>query len=66
MANTLRTAVVFLEEHPAWVATQARERQRIEAMRRHPSFVAGQRAATRAGDVAPVVRDLRACPDTSA
>jgi hypothetical protein len=50
VANASGETVVFLESHPAWAAAQRRERARIEAMRRHPSFLAKQRAAARAGD----------------
>ena len=54
MANASGATVVFLQSHPAWAAAQRRERARIEAMRRHPSFLAKQRAAARAGDSQPL------------
>ena len=47
--------VIFLESHPAWVAARRRERERHEAMRRHPSFVARRAAAL--GEA--VVRDFK-------
>jgi hypothetical protein len=53
--------VIFLHSHPAWVAAQRRERERREAMRRHPSFVARRAAAS--GEA--VVRDFKvhSCTD---
>jgi hypothetical protein len=47
--------VIFLQSHPAWVAARHRERERREAMRRHPSFVARRAAAS--GEA--VVRDFK-------
>jgi hypothetical protein len=39
--------VIFLRDHPAWAAAQRHERERSEAMHRHPSFLARKRAASR-------------------
>jgi hypothetical protein len=52
--------VIFLESHPAWVAARRRERERREAMRRHPSFVARRAAAL--GEA--VVRDFKVYSST--
>jgi hypothetical protein len=56
--------VIHLHSHPAWIAAQRRERERREAMRRHPSFVARRAAAS--GEA--VVRDFKvhSSTDTSA
>jgi len=47
--------VIFLQSHPAWIAARRREHERRAAMRRHPSFLARQHAAS-GGDV---VRDFK-------
>lgn len=61
MANASGATVIFLQSHPAWAAAQQHARQRSEAMHRHPSFLARQRAAARGVDAGPVVRNLRVC-----
>nr|WP_082129486.1 hypothetical protein [Mycobacterium haemophilum] len=61
MANASGATVVFLQSHPAWAAAQRHARQRSEAMRRHPSFLARQRAAARGVDTGPVIRNFRVC-----
>jgi hypothetical protein len=53
--NASGANVIFLHSHPAWVAAQRRERERREAMRRHPSFVARRAAAS--GEA--VIRDFK-------
>jgi hypothetical protein len=58
--NASGANVIFLHSHPAWVAAQRRDRERREAMRRHPSFIA-RRAAT-AGEA--VVRDFKVYSST--
>ncbi len=63
-AMVIFATVIFLQSYPAWVAAQRRARERSEAMRRHPSFIARQRAATSGGDVAPVIRDFKADSST--
>lgn len=45
MANTSGATVIFLQSHPAWIAAQRRERERSEAMRRHPSSRRSRAAA---------------------
>lgn len=59
VANTTEGTVIFLQSHPVWAAAQRRERERNEAMRRHPSFRARQRAAVGATPVTPLVRDFK-------
>lgn len=59
MAGTAGAKVIFLQSHPAWVAAQRQEREREEAMRRHPAFRARQRAATADGQIIPLVRDYK-------
>jgi hypothetical protein len=49
VANASGATVVFLQSHPVWAAAQRRERERREAMRRNPSFLA-KRAAAQSGD----------------
>lgn len=61
MANTQEGTVVFLQSHPVWAAAQRRERERSEAMRRHPSFRARQRAAASGSAVIPLIRNLKVC-----
>jgi hypothetical protein len=68
VANASEATVIFLHSHPAWVAAQRHADERREAMRRHPSFLARQRAAASGGEVAPVIRDFKVYSgtDTSA
>ena len=64
MANASEGTVIFLQSHPAWVAAQRHARERSEAMRRHPSFLAPQRAAASGGRIAPAIRDFKVCSST--
>jgi hypothetical protein len=59
--NASQANVIRLHSHPAWIAAQRRERERREAMRRHPSFVARRAAAGEA-----VVRDFKVYSSTDA
>jgi hypothetical protein len=59
VANTSEGTVIFLQSHPVWAAAQRRERERSEAMRRHPSFRARQRAAASGSAIIPLVRDFK-------
>ncbi|PRI13917.1 hypothetical protein B2J96_19040 [Mycobacterium shigaense] len=45
MANASGATVIFLESHPTWIAAHRHERERQEAMRRHPSFGARRGSA---------------------
>ncbi|MEE2855163.1 MAG: hypothetical protein VX424_21220 [Actinomycetota bacterium] len=59
VANAPEGTVIFLHSHPAWIAAQRRERERNDAVRRHPSFRARQRAAASGNPVVPMVRNLK-------
>jgi hypothetical protein len=50
MAHALGAKVIVLQSHPAWAAAQRRARERSEAIRRHPSFLAQQRGIAQ-GDI---------------
>ncbi len=50
-AHASDSNVVFLHHHPAWV--QPLERQRIEAMRRHPSHSANNRGIAQSDTADP-------------
>lgn len=52
MTDVSGAKVIVLQSHRAWAAAQRRERERSEAMRRHPSFL-GQRWRPTRGDVGP-------------
>lgn len=65
MANTQEGTVIFLQSHPVWTAAQRRERERSEAMRRHPAFRARQRAAAPDNEVIPLIRNFRAYSSTN-
>lgn len=64
MAQTPEGTVIFLQSHPVWVAAQRYERERREAMRRHPSCRARQRAAGSGRAVVPMIRDFKAYSST--
>lgn len=59
MANKSEGTVIFLQSHPLWAAARRRERERNEAIRRHPSFRARQRAAASGSPVSPMIRDFK-------
>ena len=61
MANTKGATVIFLQSHPVWTAARRHERERREAMRRHPAFRTRQRAAVSGGEVVPLIRDFKLC-----
>lgn len=65
MANTTGATVIFLQSHPIWTAAQRHERERSEAMRRHPAFRARHRAAVAGGEVVPLVRDFKLYSSTN-
>ncbi|WP_156349501.1 MULTISPECIES: hypothetical protein [unclassified Mycobacterium] len=65
MANTTGANVIFLQSHPVWTAAQRHERERSEAMRRHPAFLARQHAAAVGGEVIPLVRDFKLYSSTN-
>jgi ribosomal protein L31 len=51
VANESEANVIYLQSHPVWTAAHRRERQLQEAMRRHPAYIARQRAAAVGGSV---------------
>ncbi|WP_156750043.1 hypothetical protein [Mycobacterium sp. E2479] len=65
MANKSEGTVIFLQSHPLWKAAQRRERERNDAVRRHPSFRARQRAAASGNPVTAMVRDFKSYSGTN-
>ncbi len=65
MANTTGATVIFLQSHPLWTAAQRHERERRDAMRRHPAFRARQHAAIPGGEVIPLIRDFKLYSSTN-
>ena len=55
MANAPEAKVIYLQSHPAWAAARRYDRERREAVRRHPSSHA-RRAAVASGEV---IRDFK-------
>jgi len=51
VASESEANVIYLQSHPIWTAAHRRERQLQEAMRRHPAYIARQRAAAMGGAV---------------
>ncbi|OBI17759.1 hypothetical protein A5712_23575 [Mycobacterium sp. E2327] len=51
MADADGATVIFLQSHPAWAAARRRDRERRDAMRRHPSSLARRHAAVAGGQV---------------
>jgi ribosomal protein L31 len=65
VANTTGATVIFLQSHPLWTAAQRHERERNEAMRRHPAFRARQRVAASGGEIIPLIRDFKLYSSTN-
>lgn len=65
MANKSEGTVIFLQSHPLWIAAQRRERERNDAMRRHPSVRVRQRVAATGGRVTPMIRDFKLYSSTN-
>ena len=73
MASAPNASVICLQSHPAWAAAERRAQERMDAMRRHPSFqsrlhsaVLGERgdgngANGSKGSKGSIVRELRVC-----
>jgi hypothetical protein len=59
VANQSGATVIFLESHPLWAAAQRRQRERADAIRRHPSYLARQRGHRAARDNAAVIRSFK-------
>ncbi|MCV6973937.1 hypothetical protein [Mycobacterium bourgelatii] len=53
MAKSSNSTVIDLQSHPKWIAAHRHDWQRLEAMRRHPSYLGRQRAAARIGGRRP-------------
>jgi hypothetical protein len=60
VANASGATVIDLQSHPLWVAAQRRKRERMEAMRRHPSSLVRQRAGASTSDVHAGLRKFKA------
>jgi hypothetical protein len=59
VASASGATVIFLQSHPAWIAAHRLDREREEAMRRHPSF-RGRRGSAELGSKAIAgIRDFR-------
>jgi hypothetical protein len=68
MASARNAKVIALQSHPAWAKAERRSRERMEAMRRHPSYRSRLRSAVlgegaRGGGA--VVRELYVCRGAS-
>ncbi len=64
MASASNASVICLRSHPAWAAAEQRAQERMDAMRRHPSFQSRLHSAVLgegAGPKVGVVRELRVC-----
>ena len=61
MANALKASVICLQSHPAWAAAERRAQERMDAMRRHPSFQSRLHSAVLGEGSGAVVRELRVC-----
>lgn len=64
MAHALGAKVIVLQSHPAWAAARRRARERSEAIRRHPSFLAQQRGIAH-GDIGQPRNRLPVLDDNS-
>jgi hypothetical protein len=61
MASATDTSVICLQTHPAWAAAEQRAQERMDAMRRHPSFQSRLHSAVLGEGSGAVVRELRVC-----
>jgi hypothetical protein len=64
MSSAHNASVICLQSHPAWAAAERRAQERMDAMRRHPSFqsrlhsvVLGEGDGTKGA----LVREFRVC-----
>jgi hypothetical protein len=53
VANSPGATVIFLRTHPRWIAAQRRERERSDAMSRHPSARLFERSRASGGGGSP-------------
>lgn len=58
MASARNATVISLQSHPAWAVAERRVRERMEAMRRHPSFQSRLPSAVLGDGIGAVVREL--------
>ncbi len=58
MASAPNASVIPIQSHPAWAAAERRARERVEAMRRHPSYQSRLRGAVLGDGIGAVVREL--------
>jgi hypothetical protein len=70
MASAPNATVISLQSHPAWAAAERRAQERMEAMRRHPSFqsrlhraVLSEGGGAKVGPKLGIVPELRLCRD---
>ena len=61
MADASGATVICLQSHPVWLAARRLERQRQEAMGRHPASVGRRRVAARRSQAAVGVRNFTVC-----
>jgi hypothetical protein len=70
MASASNATVIPLQSHPAWAAAERRAQERVDAMRRHPSFQSRLHSAVLGGrgdgngangSKGSLVRELRVC-----
>jgi hypothetical protein len=61
MASASNATVIPLQSHPAWAAAERRAQERMDAMRRHPSFQSRLHRAVLGEASGAVVRELRVC-----
>ena len=64
VANTSDATVIVLQSHPAWIAAHRYDREREEAIRRHPSFRARRGSAEFDRKVAAGARGFKVYPST--
>jgi hypothetical protein len=59
VATTSGATVIFLQSHPAWIAAHRYDREREEAIRRHPSYRGRRGAAELDSKAVAGSRDFR-------
>jgi len=61
MASAPNASVICLQSHPAWAEAERRAQERMDAMRRHPSFQSRLHSAVLGEGSGAVVRELHVC-----
>jgi hypothetical protein len=64
VANTCDATVIDLQSHPAWIAAHRYDREREEAIRRHPSFRARRDSTQFDRKLAAGARSFKRYPST--